>query len=406
MLKRTGKNIVVCCDGTGNQIERNLSNVLKLFRILKKNEEQRVYYDAGIGTIGASDAWTRWRQNAKSVFELATGYGLDAEIAGAYAFICRHYVEGDAIFLFGFSRGAYTARAVAGLIHMIGLLHPDQLNIVEYAVSSYKQASDEHDLSVAWHFSKVSGARDARIRFLGVWDTVASIIVPRSDRLLPQLLTLPHTRTNPSVEVFRHAIAIDEHRRMFRLNRWIEPQPFVENPFDKIAPAKEQDIRQVWFAGSHSDVGGGYPEEESAISKFPLDWMVDQAKAFGLQTNSRMLERLVFGEGKGEGTMTFVSPHPLGIVHDSMTVGWKPLEWIPKSVKWREWKRKSVLGFYLPQAEPRMIERQGRRPLVHQSVLDRKAAIPAYKPENFPTAFDVEPYGDLMKDHLANEAAT
>jgi uncharacterized protein (DUF2235 family) len=104
-LNKPGKNIVVCCDGTGNQIERNLSNVLKLFRILRKNEEQHVYYDAGIGTIGGRDAWTRRRQNVKSVFELATGYGLDAEIAGAYAFICRHYVKGDAIFLFGFSRG-------------------------------------------------------------------------------------------------------------------------------------------------------------------------------------------------------------------------------------------------------------------------------------------------------------
>ncbi|WP_050596223.1 DUF2235 domain-containing protein [Mesorhizobium sp. WSM1293] len=395
-----GKNIVVCCDGTGNQIERNLSNVLKLFRILKKNEEQRVYYDAGIGTIGASDAWARWRQNTKSVFELATGYGLDAEIAGAYEFICRHYVEGDAIFLFGFSRGAYTVRAVAGLIHMIGLLQPDQLNIVRYAVSSYKQASDENDLSVAWHFSKVSGARDARIKFLGVWDTVASVIVPRKDRLLPQLQTLPHTRTNPSVEVFRHAIAIDEHRRMFRLNRWVEPQPFVENPFDKTAPVQEQDIRQVWFAGCHSDVGGGYPEEDSAISKFPLDWMIDEATAFGLQINSRMRERLVFGTGEGEGKMNFVGPSPLGTVHDSVTWGWKPLEWIPKSAKWREWKRKSALGFYLPQAEPRMIERQEPQPFVHQSVLDRKAAVSAYKPENFPVAFDVEPYSDRMKEHL------
>jgi uncharacterized protein (DUF2235 family) len=75
-----GKNIVTCCDGTGNQIERTLSNVLKLFRISRKNKEQHVYYSAGIGTIGSSDAWARLRQNAKSVFELTTGHGLDTEI--------------------------------------------------------------------------------------------------------------------------------------------------------------------------------------------------------------------------------------------------------------------------------------------------------------------------------------
>ncbi len=104
------KNIVVCCDGTGNEIERNLSNVLKLFRIMHKSPEQRVYYSPGIGTIGSSDAWARLRQNVKSVFQLATGHGLDDDILGAYAFICRHYDEDDAIFLFGFSRGAYTVR--------------------------------------------------------------------------------------------------------------------------------------------------------------------------------------------------------------------------------------------------------------------------------------------------------
>jgi uncharacterized protein (DUF2235 family) len=108
------KNIVVCCDGTGNQIELNLSNVLKLFRIATKNDTQRVYYSAGIGTIGSSDPWSRWKQNVKSVLELVTGYGLDADIQGAYEYICRHYEEGDLIFLFGFSRGAYTVRALAG----------------------------------------------------------------------------------------------------------------------------------------------------------------------------------------------------------------------------------------------------------------------------------------------------
>ena len=365
------KNIVVCCDGTGNQIERNLSNVLKLFRIINKNDEQRVYYNAGIGTIGSSDAWSRWRQDFKSVFELAAGYGLDADILGAYNFICHQHENGDAIFLFGFSRGAYTVRAVAGMIHMIGLLPPDQLNIADYALRSYKQASDDDDFGIAWHFSKVSGARAARIRFLGVWDTVASVLVPRRDRIVPQLLTLPHTRRNPSVEVFRHAMAIDERRRMFRLNRWIEPQPFVLNPFDKSAPQVQQNIKQVWFAGVHADIGGGYPEAESQLAKFPLHWMICEATGHGLKINSAMRNHLVLGRPRAGAKTPFVKPDPASDAHDSLTWGWLPLEWVPKSSKWREWPRRELAGFYIPQAEPRLIESDYATPIIHQSVIDR-----------------------------------
>lgn len=119
------KNIVVCCDGTGNEVEGNLSNVLKLFRIAQKNAGQRIEYSPGIGTIGSADNWTRLKQDTKSVFELATGYELDDEILGGYRFICEQFETDDEIFLFGFSRGSYTARAIAGFIHMVGLLPPD-----------------------------------------------------------------------------------------------------------------------------------------------------------------------------------------------------------------------------------------------------------------------------------------
>ena len=121
-----GKNIVICCDGTGNQVEGNLSNVLKLFRIARKNADQRVYYNPGIGTIGTDDAWTRLKDNSKGVFELATGAGLDGDILDAYTFLAEQYHDGDSVFLFGFSRGAYTVRALAGFINMVGLLPPDQ----------------------------------------------------------------------------------------------------------------------------------------------------------------------------------------------------------------------------------------------------------------------------------------
>jgi uncharacterized protein (DUF2235 family) len=289
------KNIVVCCDGTGNEVEGNLSNVLKLFRIAQKNADQRVYYNPGIGTIGSRDPWSRLKQNTKAVFGLATGYGLDTDILGAYRFLCDQYERDDDIFLFGFSRGAYTVRALAGFIHMVGLLPVDQLNINNYALSSYKRASEDDDLSIAWNFSRIAGGRRVTIKFIGVWDTVATVIVPRRDRLIPMLQTLPYTRKNPSVQVFRHAMSIDERRRMFRLNRWTVPQPFIANPFDKTGVPQRQDIKQVWFAGVHADVGGGYPEAESGLSKFPLDWMIEEAKAHGLKINVAMRNHLVRG---------------------------------------------------------------------------------------------------------------
>lgn len=194
------KNIVVCCDGTGNEVEGNLSNVLKLFRIAQKNEHQRVYYNPGIGTIGSRDAWMRLKQNTKAVFGLVTGYGLDGDILGAYRFIAQQYEKDDSIFLFGFSRGAYTVRALAGFIHMVGLLPPDQLNIADYALTAYKRASEENDLSIAWNFNQIAGGRRATIKFIGAWDTVASVLVPRRDRIIPTLLMLPYTRVKAIVE--------------------------------------------------------------------------------------------------------------------------------------------------------------------------------------------------------------
>jgi len=254
---------------------------------------------------------------------------------------------------------------------------------------SYKQASDEGDFGIAWHFSKVAGCREVRIKFLGVWDTVASVLVPRRDRLVPQLLTLPHTRRNPSVEVFRHAIAIDERRRMFRLNRWIEPQPFVKNPFVRSARRTEQDIKQVWFAGVHADIGGGYPEVESGLAKIPLDWMIREATVHGLRINSVMRNHLVLGRPRAGAKTAFVKPDARAAAHNSLTWGWRPLEWIPKSRRWREWPRREIAGFYIPRAEPRLIQSENGRPLIHQSVVDRMERT-SYNPINLPNEYIIE----------------
>ena len=118
------RNIIICCDGTGNEISENISNVLKLYRCLRKTEKteprQLVFYDPGVGTLSRPDPWHKLRQDFSAILGLATGYGLDEKVLQSYQFLVHNYREGDQIYLFGFSRGAYTVRVLAGLIHKVG----------------------------------------------------------------------------------------------------------------------------------------------------------------------------------------------------------------------------------------------------------------------------------------------
>jgi uncharacterized protein (DUF2235 family) len=398
------KNIVICCDGTGNQVESNLSNVLKLFRVLRKDDGQLAYYNPGVGTVGDFDTWQLVKLRVREFLGLATGYGLDANVLDAYRFLCTNYQAGDQIWLFGFSRGAYTVRVLAAFVYVIGLLKPAQINLVDYAFTAYKKSSHdswkekkvgdedalraaaseaeiEKGLPAAWEFRRVSGGRAVTIKFIGVWDTVASVITPRRDRFLLDLQSLRFTRTNPSVEIFRQAIAIDERRRMFRLNRWSEPQTFKSNPFND-KNWKPQDARQVWFAGVHSDVGGGYPEGESGLSKYPLLWMINQAKAAGLKVNTAMVNHLVLGKPRKDSSRAYTPPDAAADAHKSLKGFWWVLEIIPKMAKWREWPRgRALFGLYLPLAEPRLIPEGA---LIHGSVFDRMKALADYRPINLP----------------------
>jgi uncharacterized protein (DUF2235 family) len=400
------RNIVICCDGTGNQVESHLSNVLKLFRLLQKNDEQLVYYSPGVGTVADYEPWQLVKLRVREFLGLATGYGLDGNVLDAYRFLCSHWQEGDSIWLFGFSRGAYTVRVLAAFVYVIGLLKPAQLNLADYAFTAYKKASrDSHrgklvaddealraaasdaeiatGLPAAWEFRRVAGGRPVTIKFVGVWDTVASMIVPRPDRLLLDMERLRFTRTNPGVEILRQAIAIDERRRMFRLDRWTEPQTFKTNPFND-KNWKAQDIKQVWFAGVHADIGGGYAESESALSKYPLLWMINQAKAAGLKTSTAMVNYLVLGKPRKDSRRAYAPPNPAGTLHRSLKAFWWILEIIPKRTKWREWTRRlSLFGLYLPLGEPRVIPAGS---LVHRSVYDRMKAVPDYHPINLPSS--------------------
>ena len=401
------KNIVVCCDGTGNEVSENISNLLKLYRVLRKTgkttPQQVAFYDPGVGTLARPDPWTKFRQDAVTVLGLMTGYGLDDNVLAAYTFLINNYDEGDDIYLFGFSRGAYTVRMLAGLIHKVGLLAPQQQNLAGAALTAYKQSTEFGQLAEsaqpgadeepeagprsqddrAAQFARIVSVRWPTIKFLGVWDTVASVIVPRPDRFYTfSLQNLPHTRRNPSVRVFRQAIALDERRRMFRLHPWDNTQIFMHNRFSKTNNSDTQDIQQVWFAGAHADIGGGYPEAESGLSKYPLLWMIGEAAAHGLAVNMQAVHQLAWGIQRQGSPFTYVAPDVMRDPHQSMTKVWKALEWLPKSDKYKEWNElHSYFGRYIPNGEPRPVLDDA---FIHESVLQRMEAVPSYQPINLP----------------------
>lgn len=394
------KNIVICCDGTGNEIEANLSNVLKLYRILKKNADQVVYYDPGVGTVGRTRAFGRIITELRGVFGLMTGYGLDDNVLDAYRFLMENYEEGDQVYLFGFSRGAYTVRVLAGFLRLIGLLRPEQSNLVDYALTAYKQVAGEEDkFASAKRYQTILKPQRIKIKFLGIWDTVSSVFTQRPDRFyLPSRSTLPYTKKNSFVEVCRHALAIDERRRMFRVNHWDEPQLYKPNPFSD--SEKDQDIKQVWFAGVHADVGGGYPEMESGLSKFALQWMIDEAKTHGLLTNTNMYNHLVLGHERKGGSNNYVDPNHLVEPHDSLAIFSKSgfsfmsilywlMEFVPKSVSKREWLgRWAILFFwYFPLKEPRKIKKGAR---IHHSAIQKIDDDKDYDPINVPSNYEIE----------------
>jgi uncharacterized protein (DUF2235 family) len=362
------RNLVVCCDGTGNQYGAANSNVVKLYWTLSATDKQTGYYHPGVGTMGARNAlsaigkwWTRVRG-------LAFGYGFSDNIADVYSFLMEQFQPGDRIFIFGFSRGSYTARALCGLLKMCGLLTPGNEALIPYALRLYK-GNDPCKFEIAAGF-KTTFSIACTPHFLGLWDTVSSI-----GWILDPVNTkgghLPYTALLPDIPILRHAVSIDERRAFFRQNLIHEP----------VHPG--QDLKQVWFAGVHSDVGGSYPEAESGLSKIALRWMLCEAQSVGLSFDP---DRVIDVLG---GQAPYVRPDPKGELHKSLHGFWWLGEFWPK----RFFYPVNVPGQAAPKWEPGIGVNLGRPRLIpdgahiHQSVFDRMRDLPGYKPKNLPKQY-------------------
>ncbi len=311
-----GKNIVICCDGTGNEYRASENtNVVKLVRALDRRDrtKQIIYYDPGVGTMSAPGVQTPLAKGMTKLLGLVFGYGMTKNISDAYLYLMNHYEPDDRVFLFGFSRGAYTVRALAGMLHMCGLLEKGSDNLVPYAIKVYKERNirksklaqgklrwllflplaiymiykwSAKDTEPYWAraggFKKTFSSK-CEPHFLGVWDTVKSV------GWLRRRVVLPYTAKHPQLKYGRHAVSIDEKRSQYKPNLW-----GYENVID---PENGRDIQQVWFPGVHSDIGGSY--DDSGLSDITLRWMIDGAIKYGLLIDAKEYNKLKIGIAQG-----------------------------------------------------------------------------------------------------------
>jgi uncharacterized protein (DUF2235 family) len=368
------RNIVICCDGTGNQYGSANSNVVKLYWTLSVHDKQIAYYHPGVGTMGARNALSVVGKWWTKVRGLAFGYGFSDNIADVYSFLMAEFQPTDNVFIFGFSRGSFTARALCGLIRMCGLLTPGNEALIPYALRLYK-SNDPCKFEIAAGFRNTFSTSYPCIpHFLGLWDTVSSV-----GWILDPIHTkgghLPFTEALPGIRHLRHAVSIDERRAFFRQNLMHEPT----------SPA--QDLKQVWFAGVHSDVGGSYPEAESGLSKIALRWMLCEAESAGLMLDPEKVNDVL-------GALPpYVPPDLKCQLHKSLHGLWWLGELWPKSLSYpvnvagqssQEWKR----GITVNLGRSRKIPAGAH---IHQSVFDRVRDVPGYKPKNLPQQFVTVP---------------
>ena len=288
------RRLIVCSDGTWKTAEVKCpTNVVKMARAIvpvdPRNVPQIVFYDPGVGTGTVLDRFTGG----------AFGRGLSNNVKDAYRFLVHNHSPGDQLFFFGFSRGAYTVRSCVGLMRKCGLLQKVHADHLEAAYDLYRKRDDTPDTPEAIQFRQ-KFSREIDVDFLGVWDTVGQLGIPLAglrwlNRHDDQFHNVGLSRR---VKRAFHAIAIDEKRRPFRPALWETP------------PESTQHVEQVWFAGVHSNVGGGY--DDAGLSDVAFLWMKQHAENAGL----------VLDEGYIRDT---IRPKKCGTLYNSFTLAFWPL---------------------------------------------------------------------------------
>jgi uncharacterized protein (DUF2235 family) len=342
------KRIIICSDGTWNKpgnIENGVpvrTNVQKIFEVIAKSDgpiKQIKHYDNGVAALGMA---------MMRMINGALGAGLDDNIVSAYKFIVWNYEPGDELYLFGFSRGAYTVRSLAGLIRRCGILKNQDLCLIQEAYRTYRNWSLENkaDRITSENFIARNSYPNTQIKFLGVWDTVGALGIPLTAFRLRNLKKYKfHDLTLSSIiKHAYHAMAIDEHRSLFDVNLWKQSKHATENKV-------EQFVEQRWFAGVHSDVGGGYREEQ--LSDLSLLWMLDRAKYSGLNIDMAM------GVSNPDFPV-FLSPNPNGTPHNSMT----------------------FIHKFNPLITRKIGQNSGFNEVIDASVLQRMQLVKGYEPIN------------------------
>jgi uncharacterized protein (DUF2235 family) len=300
------KRIIFCADGTWDKV-KNDTNVLKLYNAIPQTPEQMAFYDDGVGTWGPL-----WRRLLGGAF----GDGLFQKIKDGYKKIAQHYKPHDDIFIFGFSRGAYTARSLAGMIAICGLPTTDfDDDLVNTAFRAYRERDENRRAAILAALDQYQ-LFDAKIKMVGVWDTVGSLGIPALwGGVDPQVYGFLDTTLHPDVLNAYQALAIDERRREFPPTLWQPPSP----------PVSGRVLEQVWFCGVHCDVGGGY--DPAGLSDITLSWIMGKAKNLGLHIDPNVWAQYASLDAK----------YALAQLHNSWNIFW----WFPNA---RTIASDSILG--------------------------------------------------------------
>ncbi len=336
------KNIVIFSDGTGQEGGKGANtNIYKLFNMIEDRTLKQIsFYDRGLGT--------GWRKISGNV----GGGGISKNIMECYTFIFENFEAGDQIYLFGFSRGAATVRSLSSFIDYFGILPKSRSELIKQAYKIYKIRDKSKRKKKADEFIAAHHTMWTKIRFLGCYDTVAALGIPIKPLsvLIDKIPGFKHSFQNfklsKNVENAYQALAIDDERKTFHPILWAP----------EVLP--HQTVKQVWFCGMHTDVGGGYDEQE--LSDIPLAWMKTMAVKHGLIIYSNNSVP-IHGDVNGH-------------MHNSRGKSWTKL-YCKKQRCWDTNRRD--------------------KPIVHKSVLQRKKNVsnsdnPPYKPWILGLEYEVE----------------